>query len=208
MNTQTREPRPRFDDVHLQWFGAGAPQTTTEAKEPQAGEQTGTGRESGRESPTGESVADSSNQSTDAAQVGAATVPKSEHDKLKADFAHLLQVHNEIKAREQKAKEEALKKRGEFEELYKTASSELEPAKAERDRYKAALEETLKAELATLPSGFDASLIPDVDPVAKLAWLRKARAAGILGTPKGQGDGTPPVKNERPQGLESLYTKM
>lgn len=199
MSKQTEELRPEFDKVHLQWFGAGAPQNPAGATGPTAGDQTGTTGAPGTPSP---------DQGTGPAQTSVGTISKAEYDKLKAEHEHLLGIHQEMKAKKEAREREEQKKRGEFEELYNAATKELEAIKPERNRYKAAVEESLKAELANLPSGFDASLIPDIDPVAKLAWLGKARASGLLAPAKGRGDQTPPATEETRKGLASLYTKM
>lgn len=207
MSKHTGEPQSWLDNVHLQWFAAGDPQTTDGA-EPQAGDQTGVGEDTGKEKPTGEARAESSDQSSAPEAKAEGTVSKKDFETIKAELEHLKTVHGEMKAKEKQKQEAEQKKRGEFETLYNTANTELEAVKPERDKYKQAVEGMLESEVKALPETFDQTLIPEGDPVEKLAWIRKAKAAGLLGQRKPQGDGSVPFGNTQDTGAwASLYEK-
>ena len=124
---------------------------------------------------------------------------------LKAEreaHGHTISVHTEMKTKltkreqeEAKAKEENLKKAGQFEALYQEAAPKLEQATKTIERQEAALAAYLKTELAAVPDSLKA-LIPDGDSASKLEWISKAKAAGAFtaSTSKpGKGpDGSPP----------------
>jgi len=116
---------------------------------------------------------------------------------------HTISVHTEMKtkwtkreAEEAKAREEALKKQGQFEALYNEAAPKVQTLEALNKRQEAALASYLDAELKGVPEAMR-PLIPDGDAVSKLEWITKAKVAGAFGAAaagsKGKGpDGTPP----------------
>ena len=132
--------------------------------------------------------------------------PEKLKELLKAEreaHKHTVTVHTEMKtkwgkreAEEEKARQEQLKKAGEFERLYGETAPQLETLKATVTKYETALGTYLKAELASVPDNLKA-LIPEGDAASKLEWIAKAKAAGAFtpgtGGGKGKGaDGTPP----------------
>jgi len=136
--------------------------------------------------------------------------------KLKSDYEHMLTVHLDMKAKyekrekaDSKAAEEALAKQGEFKTLYETAKAELEPLKIERDAQAAVIKEYYEAEIKGLDKAI-LEVIPDGNDVAKLKWLAKAKASGIIGTKQATaaGDRTPaPGKKADPSGIRALFKK-
>lgn len=127
--------------------------------------------------------------------------------KEKEAHQHTISVHTEMKGKYQKreesdakAREEALKKQGQFESLYNEAAPKLATAEATVKRQEEALSRFLEAELMSLPENVKA-IIPEGDAVARLDWISKAKAAGVFGQNKpgaaGQkaGDKSPPPGN-------------
>lgn len=118
--------------------------------------------------------------------------------KERADKAHLLSVHTEMKTKAEqrdaeatRAQQAAMKEQGKFKELYEAASPKLELY----DRYEKALNSYLEIELASIPENLKA-LMPEGDPASKLEWISKAKQAGAVQAAKGPaktpGDKTPP----------------
>lgn len=116
--------------------------------------------------------------------------------------AHLLSVHADMKTKAEareaeasKAREEDLKKQGQFQKLLEEQTPKYEQAAQAVKRYEAVLNTYLEAELAAIPDPLKA-LVPEGDPVSKLDWISKAKAAGALrpsqGSAKKPGDMTPP----------------
>lgn len=123
--------------------------------------------------------------------------------KERADRAHLLSVHTEMKTKaeqrelaEAKAREEDLRKQGQFQKLLEEMTPKFEAVSAQSKRQEAALNLYLEAEMKGVPEGFKA-LIPEGDAASKLEWIARAKASGAFGqtpaVPKGKTpDGTPP----------------
>lgn len=121
--------------------------------------------------------------------------------KEREDKAHLLSVHTDMKTKAEareaeaaRAREEDLKKQGQFQKLLEEQTPKYEAAVAQAKRYETALAGYLEAELKGVPESMKA-LIPEGDAASKLEWIAKAKAAGALGEkkPAGKGpDGSPP----------------
>jgi hypothetical protein len=121
----------------------------------------------------------------------------------RAEKAHLLGTHTEMKtkyeqreAAETKAREENLKKQGEFQKLLEEQTPKYEAATAAVKRYEEILGRYLEVELKAVPENLKA-LMPEGDPAVKLDWIAKAKAAGTIAAgasaaPKKPGDGSPP----------------
>ena len=198
------EERPwSLDNVHLQWFAEDDPKTTPDSTEPPAGDQTGAGDSTGKTIP----IAESPDQGSTPEAKAEGTISREEYDKQAKELDHIRSVHAEMKAKEQKKREEEQKKRGEFEGLYTEAKQKLETVEPEREKFKTAVDGYLQAELDALPEDFDRSLVPDGDPVQKLEWIQKARKSGWL-APKQAGDPTVPFGDTQAGGnWDGLYSK-
>lgn len=185
--------------MHLQWFAEGDDQTGS-------AEGTAAGADEEPEGGKGKKAT---------ARTSAADLTPEAFAELESKYNHMLKVFKEKETRERKQTEDAAKKRGEYEKLHEQASAELEQLKPRLERMSGVIQTMLDAELAALPKGFDRTLLPEGDPDVQLAWLAKAKKAGIIKAPeaagsdgagKRGGDGTPPAaKNAQPSGLQSLY---
>ncbi len=122
--------------------------------------------------------------------------------KEREDKAHLQTVHTEMKTKAEareaegaKAREEDLKKQGQYQKLLEEQTPKFEVLQAQTKRQEAALSGYLEAELKGVPESMKL-LIPEGDAVSKLEWITKAKAAGAFGDKKAAGgkgpDGSPP----------------
>jgi hypothetical protein len=152
---------------------------------------------------------------SDANAKGAGRAPQSvsaeEHAKVRAEYEKLFQVVKEKETRERRQRDDALRKQGEFEKLYNTDHTELEALRPRLERMSATVQALLDAELQGLPKDFDKSLLPAGDPDTQLAWLTKAKRAGLLTGEKAAtkaGDGTPPQRGAASEGFASIYKKQ
>jgi len=102
----------------------------------------------------------------------------------------------EREQREETARQENLKKQGEFQKLLEEQTPKFQAATAAVKRYEEILGRYLEVELKAVPENLKA-LMPEGDPGVKLDWIAKAKAAGTFTTgapaaPKKPGDGSPP----------------
>jgi replicative superfamily II helicase len=122
--------------------------------------------------------------------------------------AHLLSVHTDMKTKAEareaealKAREEDLKKQGQYQKLLEEQTPKYEQAAQSVKRYEAVLNSYLEAELQAIPDNLKV-LVPEGDPVSKLEWISKAKASGALkpsqGPAKKPGDLTPPPGGSGP----------
>lgn len=110
-------------------------------------------------------------------------IPKSrlneEIKKNKELAARLEALENTAKERDEasrKQRETELTEQNRYKELYEAAQAELASLKSAQDeakRYRESFENTLKARIESIPED-KRDLIPDLDPIAKMAWLDKA----------------------------------
>ncbi|MDC3413968.1 hypothetical protein [Terrihalobacillus insolitus] len=140
-------------------------------------------------------------------------IPKSRFDEvnnayktLKAELDEMKEAQKKADEERQRKEQEEAEKRGEFEQLYKKASNDLESVKEERKTAKARIEvlegvinELLNAKLESIDENYH-DLIPDgMTPEQKLAWVTNAEKKGLFGsdtTNKPLGEQTNPKGDE------------
>jgi multidrug efflux pump subunit AcrA (membrane-fusion protein) len=110
-------------------------------------------------------------------------IPKSRMDavleKNKELIERLEALENQSKEAEterQKQQQKELAEQNRYKELYEQTLQQLEGLQSAQDeakRYRDSFENTLKARIESIPED-KRDLIPDLDPIAKMAWLDKA----------------------------------
>jgi seryl-tRNA synthetase len=155
---------------------------------------------------------------------GGKTDPPPKTDPPKADdsakeLAELRQKLAERDAADKKRQEEELAKKGEHEKLANQYKAEAEAHKAELEKFQKAekaRQEEAKADLAEELKGLpkeQAELLPAGTPSEQLAWLRKARKAGLIGggdKPAGTpaaGSKTPVKPEEIPEAAKAEWVR-
>lgn len=121
----------------------------------------------------------------------------------KAAHKHTIEVHTEMKGKFQRreqedthAREEALKKKGEFEALYNELKPKHDSLESRVAKQEASLARYLEEELKHVPDNLKA-LVPEGDVTEKLDWINKAKASGALKPAERKpGDGSPPPANK------------
>jgi chromosome segregation ATPase len=116
-------------------------------------------------------------------------IPKSRFDEVNNKYKELQeQLDNLNKAKEQEELE-ALKKKGEFEELYNTTQQELETYKAnakqtsERvEQLEGIIQSLVDSELSAVPEELHDLIPSNFTPEQKLTWISQAKEKGIFGT--------------------------
>jgi DNA gyrase/topoisomerase IV subunit A len=138
-------------------------------------------------------------------------IPKSRFDEVNNKFKDV-QAQLEALLKEKQDKElEAQKQRGEFEELYKSASTELEQYKAQTEQYtsrvtelEGVIQSLVDAKLAEIPEDFHDLIPAGMTPEQKLSWITTAQAKGLFGTQPAQNPleqqplGDPTNNNNKP----------
>ena len=171
----------------------------------QAGDQTGTeGDQTGKDQSQA-SDGKNNNQQTDSQSF----------EQLKKDFGHLLKTHTEMKSKwdkkeedEIKLREEALKKKGEYEKLYETSKKELEELKPRTEKLEEIISAYLKNELKSLPDAAKVLIDTNKPIESQLEMIVKLKESGLLEqTKKKQGDGTPPGGGGNIAKFTDIYTK-
>jgi hypothetical protein len=133
------------------------------------------------------------------------TVSKTEYDKLYAAHQEMMDKAKKREEAEKKKADDALKEQGKFKELYENLKATSEAGVTTLAKYEAALKGYLEAETKDLSAEHKA-LIPSGDIASQLEWLTKAKTAGLVGTKKATGDGTPPPGGVNPKsGLSALF---
>lgn len=115
-------------------------------------------------------------------------IPKARFDEVNNRYKDVQKQLDELLAAKRAAEEEEQRKRGEFEQLYTTASEQAAQFKTQAEQIEArakALEGVitglLETKLSTVPENMR-ELVPDnLTAEAKLAWIDKAQAAGLFG---------------------------
>lgn len=112
-------------------------------------------------------------------------------------FREVVQQRNEVRIQlqelreaQREAEEEAAREAGEFERLYTEAQPRLE----QLDAYESTIGEMLEARLEQVPENMR-ELVPEGSSLARLRWLERAAAAGVLGgeqSPPRTSPGVPP----------------
>lgn len=128
-------------------------------------------------------------------------IPKARFDEVNNRYKDVQKQLDELLAAKRAAEEEEQRKRGEFEQLYTTASEQANAYKTQAEQIEArakALEGVitglLETKLQAIPENMR-ELVPDnLTAEAKLAWIDKAQAAGLFGKhePKPIGGGSNP----------------
>ena len=115
-------------------------------------------------------------------------IPKARFDEINGRYKDVQKQLDELLAAKRAAEEEEQRKRGEFEQLYTTASEQAATFKTQAEQIEAraqALEGVitglLETRIAAVPEAMR-ELIPDnLTAEAKLAWIDKAQAKGLFG---------------------------
>lgn len=115
-------------------------------------------------------------------------IPKARFDEVNNRYKDVQKQLDELLAAKRAAEEEEQRKRGEFEQLYTTASEQAAQFKTQAEQIEArarALEGVitglLETKLSAIPENMR-ELVPDnLAAEAKLAWIDKAQAAGLFG---------------------------
>jgi hypothetical protein len=186
----------------MQFFSPGAGGSSGSG----AGEgQGGAGAGSSGEGQAGEGQSPSRREG-EASQVGTLPDDPAELKKLlateQAERKRLAEVHEEMKGKftkreleEEAARQDNLKKQGEFQKLLEEQTPKFQAATQAVKRYEEVLNKYLEAELKAIPENLKA-LMPDGDPASKLEWIAKAKDAGAVkpAQPPARkpGDGSPP----------------
>lgn len=128
-------------------------------------------------------------------------IPKSRFDEVNSKFKDVQTQLDTLLNEKQNAEKAAKEQQGKFEELYKTASDELnkfkDESKSGNDRVKqleGVLEIMLNAKLEAVPEQYRDLVPANLTPEAKLEWLATAEAKGLFtsttqkqNTPLGEG---------------------
>jgi hypothetical protein len=129
-------------------------------------------------------------------------IPKSRFDEVNDNFKQLQQQLQDLQNAKEQEELEAKKKKGEFEELYNGAQSELqtfkeqsETATARVEALEAVIQTLVDAELEGVPEDM-VGLIPETFTAEqKLSWITTAKQKGLFGTQ------APPVNEKENQPL-------
>ena len=130
---------------------------------------------------------------------------------LRAESAGHRKAKSAAEQAAQAAAEQAAKEQGKWQELATT----YEPKAKRADELERFIGEMLDAELTGVPEKLK-PLVPEGDALARLRWVRTAKAAGVLATPQapqtdagsGNGSNQPPrgaLSAERKQELAARY---
>lgn len=122
-------------------------------------------------------------------------IPKSRFDEVNNGFKALKEELDQIKAANKEAEEERQRseqeeaeKRGEFEQLYTKANTDLENVKAEHQTAKERVESLegvintlLEAKLDTIDKSYHDLIPENMTPEQKLSWVSAAEEKGLFG---------------------------
>lgn len=118
-------------------------------------------------------------------------IPKTRFDEINNQYKTAKEQLDQFLATQKQAEEDAAKQRGEYEQLYNTAQQEAGTFKEQAEQTSARVLQLegvitgmLETKLADVPESMRELIPENLTPEQKLAWIDKAAAAGVFGTPK------------------------
>ncbi|KTS84474.1 hypothetical protein NS115_03875 [Paenibacillus jamilae] len=118
-------------------------------------------------------------------------IPKTRFDEVNANYKSVKEQLDQFLAAQKQAEDDAAKQRGEYEQLYNTAQQEVGTYKEQAEKTSARVQELegllgtmLDTKLADIPEAMRDLIPENLSPEQKLAWIDKAAARGVFGSPK------------------------
>lgn len=116
-------------------------------------------------------------------------IPKTRFDEVNSKFQKLQEQLETFTKEKEQAELEAKKKKGEFEELYNGAQSELETYKTQSqeksqrvEQLESIIQTLVDAELEVVPEDMRDLVPENFTPEQKLSWISNAKAKGLFGS--------------------------
>jgi len=122
-------------------------------------------------------------------------IPKTRFDEVNNSLKELQKKLDDIEKEKEQAALDAKKKNGEFEELYKTTSTELDTTKTQFEQTSARVEQLegliqnlVDAELESVPEELRDLVPENMSPEQKLSWITNAKKKGLFGAAPNKAD--------------------
>lgn len=116
------------------------------------------------------------------------SIPKTRFDEVNNKYKALQEQLDQLNQAKEQEELEALKKKGEFEELYNSTQNELETFKANAKQTSERVEQLegiintlVDSELSAIPEELHDLIPSNFTPEQKLSWITQAKAKGIFG---------------------------
>lgn len=118
-------------------------------------------------------------------------IPKSRFDEINSKYKDIQTKYDEIIKQQEEHDKKQKEEQGKFEELYKSASGELEGYKTKNQEHETKVKELetviqglLDTKLSTIPEELHEIIPENLSIVQKLDWINKAEQKGLLKTVK------------------------